>query len=152
MIASATRGSRRMFLSFCRPLAVFTMTKSPSMSHHTGVTWGEPSGIRVPRLAKARLPKRSRYLSGIDCDMSSSLLEPRLRIIDAAPEPGRWSDCGHFPEGWAAASTIASMASVTRLGGVLRLLETIENTIGSPFDVTAYPERLFTAPKEPVFP
>src|SRR3954464_4821313 len=71
----ATRGSRRMFLSFWRPRAVFTSTRSPSKSTHTGVTCGLPSGMTVARLANARLVKRSRYLSGIDCDMSSSLLE-----------------------------------------------------------------------------
>src|SRR6266700_1791078 len=75
MMASATRGSRRMFLSFCRPLAELTMTRSPSRSHQTGVTCGWPSGISVPRLAKARLLNRSRYLSGIG--MSPSLLELR---------------------------------------------------------------------------
>src|SRR5437667_2670613 len=73
MTASATRGSRRMFLSFWRPLAELTMTWSPSKSHHTGVTCGLPSGMSVPRLAKARFENRSRYLSGMA--MSSSLLE-----------------------------------------------------------------------------
>src|ERR1700756_3362225 len=73
MTASATRGSRRMFLSFWRPLAEFTTTRSPSRSHQTGVTCGEPSGIRVARLANARLEKRSRYLSGMACDMNLSL-------------------------------------------------------------------------------
>src|SRR3954469_9135335 len=71
----ATRGSRRIFLSFCLPRAVFTSTRSPSKSTHTGVTCGLPSGMSVARLANARFVKRSRYLSGIDCDKSSSLLE-----------------------------------------------------------------------------
>src|SRR5579872_368883 len=75
MLAIATRGSRRIFLSFWRPRAVFTSTRSPSRSTHTGVTCGLPSGMSVARLANARLVKRSRYLSGMDCDMSSSLLE-----------------------------------------------------------------------------
>src|ERR1700685_753838 len=72
MMARATRGLRRTFLSFCRPFAELKMTCSPSKSHHTGVTCGRPSGINVPRLAKARFLNRSRYFSGITCDIRAS--------------------------------------------------------------------------------
>src|SRR5579863_8415378 len=72
MTASDTRGSRRTLRSFWRPLAELKMTCSPSKSHHTGVTCGRPSGIRVPRLAKARFWKRSRYFSGMTCDIRAS--------------------------------------------------------------------------------
>src|SRR5712692_3889289 len=84
MIAMATRGSRRTLRSFCRPLAELKITKSPSRSHHTGVTCGWPSGISVPRLAKARLLNRSRYLSGIG--MSPPLLELRPQHYRTAQE------------------------------------------------------------------
>src|SRR5450631_3229035 len=69
-MASDTRGSRRTLRSFCRPLAELKITWSPSRSTHTGVTWGRPSGMSVPRLAKARLLKRSRYFSGMACDIA----------------------------------------------------------------------------------
>src|SRR5579864_2125399 len=88
MTARATRGSRRIFLSFCLPLAEFTITCSPSESHQTGVTCGEPSGMSVPRLAKARLVKRSRYLSGMACDMNPPCMDPTRSIIE------RWRDLG----------------------------------------------------------
>jgi hypothetical protein len=55
-----------------RPLAELKMTCSPSKSTHTGVTCGRPSGINVPRLAKARFWNRSRYFSGITCDIRAS--------------------------------------------------------------------------------
>src|ERR1700723_1596175 len=74
----ATRGSRRTFLSFWRPLAELKMMCSPSKSHHTGVTCGLPLGIRVPRLAKARFWKRSRYFSG----MTSGIRPPRGRTME----------------------------------------------------------------------
>src|SRR5215467_11781611 len=82
----ATRGSRRTFLSFCRPRAELKITCSPSKSHHTGVTCGRPSGIRVPRLAKAFFWKRSRYFSGITLDMAAPLRGFR-EIIDAPRRP-----------------------------------------------------------------
>src|SRR5208337_1400985 len=75
-MARATRGSRRTLRSFWRPLAELKMTCWPSKSHHTGVTCGRPSGMRVPRLAKARFWKRSAYFSGITLDIADS---PGLR-------------------------------------------------------------------------
>src|SRR5580658_8069314 len=71
MMASETRGSRRTLRSFWRPLAELNSTCSPSKSTHTGVTCGRPSGIRVPRLAKARLVNKSRYFSGITADIKT---------------------------------------------------------------------------------
>src|SRR2546423_1697423 len=116
----ATRGSRRILLSFWRPRAVFTRTRSPSRSTHTGVTCGLPSGMSVARLANARFVKRSRYLSGIDCDKSSSLLELheqhyRRCPADARATQGTWLSARYFTE-LTAASTTLSMTSVTRLG------------------------------------
>src|SRR5579864_3184246 len=103
MIASATRGSRRMFLSFCLPLAEFTITCSPSKSHQTGVTCGEPSGMSVPRLAKARLVNRSRYLSGIACDMNPSLLGSHAQHYRTMERLGRGTD--RMRQAWRAAPT-----------------------------------------------
>src|SRR6266513_3170746 len=85
-MASATRASRRMLRSFWRPFAEFTMTCSPSKSTHTGVTCGRPSGMIVPRLAKAFFWKRSRYFSGITVDivhLSDRRLLTQNLIIDA---------------------------------------------------------------------
>ena len=47
-----TRGSRRRFRTFARPIAVLKATWSPSRSTHIGVTWGDPSGLRVARCQK----------------------------------------------------------------------------------------------------
>src|SRR6266436_3599473 len=79
-MASATRGSRRTLRSFWRPLAELKVTCSPSKSHHTGVTCGRPSGMRVPKLAKAFFWKRSRYFSGMTFDIAGSFL--KLSLLD----------------------------------------------------------------------
>src|SRR5271163_4927322 len=63
-----TRGSRRMLRSLARPFAEFTTRRPSSRSIHTGVTWGLPSGMSVPRLPKAGFWNRSRYFSGIVAD------------------------------------------------------------------------------------
>src|SRR5713226_1875937 len=69
MIAKDTRGSRRTLRSFCRPLAELKITCWPSKSTQTGVTCGLPSGINVPRLAKARFWNKSAYFSGMTSDI-----------------------------------------------------------------------------------
>src|ERR1700680_3941815 len=85
-----------MLRSFTRPLAELTSTCLPSKSHHTGVTCGCPSGIRVPRLANAFFLNRSRYFSRIAAgirtllwqsichshgELKRILLEARRRVI-----------------------------------------------------------------------
>ena len=52
-MASATLGFRARFLSFTRPRAVLNRMWVPSVSNHTGVTWGAPSGLTVASMAKA---------------------------------------------------------------------------------------------------
>jgi hypothetical protein len=42
---------------------------------HTDDTWGEPSGIRVLRLANARLANKSWYRSGIVCGIIFSVFK-----------------------------------------------------------------------------
>src|SRR6266576_2304993 len=81
-MARDTRGSRRTLRSFWRPRAELKITCWPSKSHHTGVTCGRPSGISVPRLAKAGFWKRSRYFSGITLDIASSLLDRFICVPD----------------------------------------------------------------------
>src|SRR5215217_6286147 len=53
---TATRGSRRMFLSFWLPPMMLIATCSPSVSTHTWVIWGEPSGMSVATWQKAGSP------------------------------------------------------------------------------------------------
>src|ERR1700674_3539889 len=60
-----TRGSRRMFLSLTRPLAVLITIFWPSNSNQTGATCGLPSGIKVANCAKAFFWSKSWYFSGI---------------------------------------------------------------------------------------
>src|SRR5213593_2165554 len=57
-IARATTRRSRMFRSLTRPRAELIRTWLPSQSNQTGVTWGVPSGMIVPRLAKAFFPSR----------------------------------------------------------------------------------------------
>src|SRR5579863_1450924 len=85
MIASETRGSRRTLRSFWRPLAELKMAYWPSKSIQTGVTCGLPSGISVPRLAKARLENKSRYFSGIACGIDR--VSGRLDVSIIAGDP-----------------------------------------------------------------
>jgi hypothetical protein len=57
--ADSDPGSRRMFLSLTRPLALLMMTYLPSKSTHTGLACGDPSLIMVVRWAKDLFLKRS---------------------------------------------------------------------------------------------
>src|SRR5690606_42005689 len=84
-MASATRGSRRMFRSFSRPLAVFTTTCSPCRSHHTGVTCGLPSDMRVVRNANVGFVNRSRNSEGISAMTSPA----QVGILGVTVNEGR---------------------------------------------------------------
>src|SRR5690606_27549280 len=84
-MASATRGSRRMFRSFSRPLAVFTTTCSPCRSHHTGVTCGLPSDMRVVRNANDGFVNRSRNSEGISAMTSPA----QVGILGGTGHEGR---------------------------------------------------------------
>ncbi len=67
MIANETLGLAVMLRSFTRPRALFRLMSSPRMSNQTGVTWGDPSFMLVPRNAKARFSSsnKSRCESGM---------------------------------------------------------------------------------------
>ena len=61
-----------MLRSFWRLRTELNQTQSSSRSHHTGVTYGPPSGISVAKWAKVGLLNRSRYFSGMAADMTGS--------------------------------------------------------------------------------
>jgi hypothetical protein len=48
---TATFGLRTRLRCFTRPFAVLNRIASPSVSTHTGVSWGEPSAITVATVA-----------------------------------------------------------------------------------------------------
>src|ERR1700740_1650720 len=104
----ATRGSRRIFLSFTRPRAELIRTCLPSKSTQTGVTCGLPSELRVLRLAKAFFLNRSLYLSGTCVGMGSlqrfacgaNSENVPLRAGECDPAPGFSFRQNHISAGW----------------------------------------------------
>src|SRR5262245_16176154 len=87
MCESETRGSRRRFSSFTRPIAVLNMMRSPSRSIHIGVTCGDPSVFSVARCQKFGASTRPRTSS-----LSSTITSPFVRLCR---EQDRSS--GHLP-------------------------------------------------------
>jgi hypothetical protein len=64
---TATRGSRRTFLSFWLPSLVLIRMCSPSVSTHTWVIWGDPSGMSVAIWQKAGSPSDFRNPGDVAC-------------------------------------------------------------------------------------
>src|SRR5690349_5719151 len=74
-----TRGSRRRCLPLARSLRVLKITCSPSVSIHTTLVWGDPSGLSVATTAKFS-PRSSSSCSSVSFGIA--LLDGRRDVLD----------------------------------------------------------------------
>src|SRR5215212_5342906 len=92
---TATRGSRRMFFSFWLPSIVLIRTCSPSVSTHTWVIWGEPSGMSVASWQKAGSPSNFRNPDEMACGKtppldSNTMTEGYSILLSPTQPPGQY--------------------------------------------------------------